>query len=97
MANTTKRERSGRLTNYMEELADTYLDDLLSEYKGQRFTATCKQDIKALALNRLWPMYTTTDAGRDFLRKVIAEDKIEKDIVRELRIAIDKVRQHPRG
>ena len=97
MRANTKQERSGRLTNYMEELADNYLDGLLSEFKGERFSPSSRQDIKALALNRLWPMYTTTEAGRDFLRKVIAEDKIEKDIVRELRIAIDKVRQHPRG
>ncbi len=97
MTTTARKDRGGRLVNYMEELADNYLDGLLSEFKGVRFSSESRRDIKALALNRLWPMYTTTDAGRNFLKKVIVEDKIEKDIVRELRIAIDKVRANPRG
>jgi hypothetical protein len=81
----------------MEELADNYLAGVLAEYKGVRFSEASREDIKALALNRLWPMYTTSDAGRTFLKKVIVEDRIEKDIVRELKLAIDKVRQNPRG
>ncbi len=96
MATASKRSRS-RLVNYMEELADNYLSDVLAEYKGVRFSEASREDIKALALNRLWPMYTTSDAGRTFLKKVIVEDRIEKDIVRELKLAIDKVRQNPRG
>ena len=84
------------MTNYMEELADHALSDLLSEYKRARFSAGALQDIKALALNRLWPMYTTTSTGKDFLKKVVEEDQIEKDIVRELRAAIDIVRSNPR-
>jgi len=85
-----------RPTNYMEELAEGILQDLLSDYKGPRFSTNALQDIKALALNRLWPMYTTSSTGRDFLRKIVVEDKIEKDIVRELRTAIDIVRTNPR-
>ncbi len=84
------------MTNFMEELADNVLADLLPEYKGSRFTTTAIQDIKALALNRLWPMYTTSDTGKDFLRKIIQEDKIEKDVIRELRAAIDIVKSNPR-
>lgn len=85
-----------RLNNYMEELTGSLLRDLLGEYKRARFSENAVRDIQALALNRLWPMYTTSDSGKDFLKKVIVEDKVEKDIVRELRLAIDKVRQHPR-
>ncbi len=84
------------MTNYMEVLADGILEGILPEYKGVRFTEGQKQDIKACALNRLWPMYVTTPTGKDFIKKVVAEDKIEKDVARELRAAIDKVRQHPR-
>ena len=98
MAKATKQIESNRLVNYMEELTDNHLNHLLAkDYKGQRFTGENREDIMALALNRLWPMYTTSDSGRSFLKKIIVEDKIEKDIVRELRIAIDKVRQNPRG
>ena len=97
MQTTQRRKRSGRLTNYMEELADSILAELLSESKGSRFSPITKQDIKALALNRLWPMYTTTTVGRDFLRKTVAEDQIEKDIMRELRAAISIVKSNPRS
>ena len=79
----------------MEELASSVLEEILAKSRGD-FSAQALQDIKALALNRLWPMYTTTDAGRNYLRKVVEEDKIEKDVVRELRAAIDIVRSNPR-
>ena len=91
-----KQQRSNRMTNYMEELADNVLEGLLPEYKGSRFSTDAIQDIKALALNRLWPMYTTSDSGKNFLRKIIQEDKIEKDVIRELRAAIDIVKANPK-
>ncbi len=96
MATTEKNIRLNRMTNFMEELADHALSDLLAQYKRARFSADALQDIKALALNRLWPMYITTSSGKDFLKKVVEEDQIEKDIVRELRAAIDIVRSNPR-
>ena len=80
----------------MEELTDHVLESLLSEERKARFSPRAIEDIKALALNRLWPMYTTTTSGKDFLKKVVVEDSIEKDIVRELRAAMDVVRSHPR-
>ena len=91
-----KHQKFNRMTNYMEELADNVLEDLLPEYKGSRFSTDALQDIKALALNRLWPMYTTSDLGKNFLKKIIEEDKIEKDVIRELRAAIDIVKSNPR-
>ena len=84
-----------RMNNFMEELAQEVLKELLAKSKDD-FSTSAKEDIKALALNRLWPMYTTTDAGRDYLKKVVEEDKIEKDVQRELRAAMDIVRSHPR-
>jgi hypothetical protein len=93
---SSKQQKSGRMTNYMEELADDILGDLLDKEKSARFTPNAIQDIKALALNRLWPMYITTNSGKDFIRKIVIEDKIEKDVIRELRAAMDIVRSHPR-
>ncbi len=91
------KQRSSRISNYMEELAENVLENLLAEeYKGSRFSTNAIQDIKALALNRLWPMYTTSDAGKNFLKRIIQEDKIEKDVLRELRAAIDIVKSNPR-
>ena len=97
MPTARKSMKTGRLNNYMEELAGDILEDLIPKYyKNTRFSDHAIQDIKALALNRLWPMYTTTNDGKDFLKKAIVEDKVEKDVVRELRAAIDIVRSNPR-
>lgn len=95
MQTLSKNQKAIRLTNYMEELADCLLEDLLAKYKGH-FSDGAIRDIKALALNRLWPMYTTTSTGKDYLKKVVVEDKVEKDVIRELRVAIDIVRSNPR-
>ncbi len=84
------------MTNYMESLTDQHLENLLSGY-DEDFTPDLIQDIKALALNRLWPMYTTSSQGRNFVKKAVVEDKIETDVVRELRAAIERVRSNPRG
>ena len=92
----SKHTKPSRLNNYMEELADSVLKNMLSEYKRTPFTDGAIQDIKALALNRLWPMYTTSESGRDFLQRVVAEDKDEQDVMRELRVAMDIVRSNPR-
>ncbi len=62
----------------------------------EELTGNVLEDIKALALNRLWPMYVTTSTGKDFVRKIVQEDKVEKDVVRELRAAMDIVKSHPR-
>ena len=95
MQTAAKPRKGNRLTNYMEVLTNSVLGDLLAkERKG--FTDGAIQDIKALALNRLWPMYTTTLSGQDFLKRIIEEDKIEKDVARELKAAIDIVRSNPR-
>jgi hypothetical protein len=42
-------------------------------------------------------MYITTNSGKDFIQKIVIEDKIEKDVIRELRAAMDIVRSHPRA
>ena len=89
----TKR---GRLTNYMEVLADDVLRGMVSKGKG-RYSETSLEDIKALALNRLWPMYTTTAVGKGFIRQVIVEDHVEKDVARELRAAMSIVKANPRA
>ncbi len=92
---TTKSEKTNRLSNFMEELTGNILDDLLAKDR-KAFSQNAIQDIKALALNRLWPMYTTTPSGKDFLKRIVVEDKVERDVIRELKAAMDIVRSHPR-
>lgn len=92
----SKQLNQNPLTNYMEILTDNILDEILAEEKVNRLPKDAIKDVKALALNRLWPMYLTTETGKDFIKKIVVEDKIEQDVVRELRAALDIVRQNPR-
>jgi hypothetical protein len=92
---SSKNQKGNRLNNFMEELAESVLDEILSKNR-ENFSQNAMQDIKALALNRLWPMYTTTEAGKDYLRKVVEADQIEKDVIREIRAAMDIVKSNPR-
>lgn len=85
------------IVNYMEELVDTSLRGLIGRMnKKNRPTQRLETDIKALALNRLWPMYVTTEKGRRFVQKDVFTDKIDRDVARELRAAIDLVTRNPR-
>ena len=96
MKKALNTQSSNRLTNYMEELTDQILPRVLSEYKSTKFTDNLILDIKGLALNRLWPMYRTSDRAKDFLAKDVQRDAIDKDVIRELRGAIEIVTQNPR-
>ena len=95
MLANSKKQKNSRISNYMEEFAGNVLDGLLARERA-RFSVSAIQDIKALALNRLWPMYVTSPSGKDFVRKIVKEDKVEQDVVRELRAAMDIVKSHPR-
>ncbi len=95
MSKTSKNSSVNRMTNYMEEITEGVLEELLNKEK-QNFSDNAIRDIKALALNRLWPMYATSDSGRTYLKKVVREDNIEKDVLREIRAAMDIVRSNPR-
>ena len=92
----SKNQKMNRMSNFMEKVAEDVLDGLLTK-KKENFSSEAIEDIKALALNRLWPMYATTETGRSYLKKVIQEDKIEKDVARELLAAMHIVRSRPRG
>jgi hypothetical protein len=85
------------IINYMEELVSMTLQGLISQMdKTERPDGKLEADIKALALNRLWPMYVKTEKGKRFVQKDVVTDKIDRDVTRELRAAIDLVCKNPR-
>lgn len=86
------------IVNYMEELVNTTLKGLISQLsKTERPLQSRQTDIKALALNRLWPMYVTTEKGKRFVKRDVVTDKIDNDVTRELRAAIDLVSRNPKN
>jgi len=91
---TTKKNY--HVINYMEELVSITLKGLLSQLPGKERPSDRESlDIRALALNRLWPMYVTTERGRKFVQKDVVTDKIDRDVTRELRAAMNIVARHP--
>lgn len=82
--------------NYMEELVNITLKGLISQLPDkQRPSGREAVDIRALALNRLWPMYVTTEKGKKFVQRDVVTDKIDRDVTRELRAALEIVSKHP--
>lgn len=82
--------------NFMEELVDITLKGLVSQIPSKERPSDREEvDIRALALNRLWPMYVTTKKGRKFVQKDVVTDKIDRDVARELRAAMTIVASRP--
>ena len=84
------------VVNYMEELVEVTLRGLISQLPDkQRPRGREAVDVRALALNRLWPMYVTTEKGKKFVQRDVVTDKIDRDVTRELRAALEIVSKHP--
>jgi len=85
------------ILNYMEELVAKTLNGMINKLpKNERPSSRTQADIKALALNRLWPMYVTTPQGKRFVKRDVTTDRIDKDVNRETMAAYDLVSQNPR-
>lgn len=101
--NKTARSKSSKadnkeyhVVNYMEELVNITLKGLIAQLPDKRRPSGRQEvDVRALALNRLWPMYVTTEKGKKFVQRDVVTDKIDKDVTRELRAALDIVSKHP--
>ena len=93
----SKKSSKYHIVNYMEELVNITLSGLISQLPTKvRPTSSEEVDIRALALNRLWPMYVTTDKGKRYVQKDVVADKIDRDVTRELRAAMDIVSKYPK-
>lgn len=93
---TSRVTKEYHVVNYMEELVTITLKGLLSQLPQQeRPDSRSEVDIRALALNRLWPMYVTTEKGKKFVQRDVVTDKIDRDVTRELRVAMNIVSKKP--
>ena len=90
-----KMTKTYHVLNYMEELVTITLKGLLSQLPSrERPSDRETMDIRALALNRLWPMYVTTERGKKFVQRDVVTDKIDRDVTREIRAAMNIVARH---
>ena len=84
------------LKNYMEVAVEIILSDILREESLRCQCEKCLNDIKAIALNNLKPMYVVSDEGILYTKIQELSVQFRADIIRELTIAIKKVGDNPR-
>ena len=83
------------LKNYMEIV----VHDMLQYTKREELECQCEiciEDIKAIALNNLKPMYVVTEKGILYSKLNEFSAQFKTDVIREITIAIEKVRKNPR-
>ena len=84
------------IKNYMELAVKESLERILNSREELCKCDKCKYDIMALVLNRLPPRYIVTDKGRIMTKIKETEVQFQADIIREIVIALEIVKIHPR-
>ncbi|MBU5590347.1 late competence development ComFB family protein [Clostridium sp. MSJ-4] len=84
------------IKNYMEVFVDNTLSEVIKKYKNICKCHYCLEDIKAIALNNLKPIYVSTKDGDLYTRINELEFQFKTDIVKELTFAIEIVSKKTR-
>lgn len=84
------------LKNYMEDVVEYLLADVLNEYDAICKCQKCIDDIKAVALNNLKPLYFTSQKGEVYNKLNRMEMQFEADALRELTKAVELVSKQPK-
>ncbi|WP_411678742.1 late competence development ComFB family protein [Clostridium thailandense] len=83
------------VNNYTEIAIDNILPDVLKKYNNICKCQKCIDDIKAIALNNLKPIYTVTEKGSIYARLNEFNTQFVTDAVTELVRAIEIVSESP--
>lgn len=79
------------LKNYMEIFVENLLPNLLTDCKDICTCPRCIEDIKALALNSLKPLYVVTEKGSIYVKLNELESQFRADVIKELLRAVEVV------
>lgn len=82
--------------NYMEIIVDDTLERILEKTTLECKCEKCKDDIRALALNNLKPIYVATEKGILYTKLNEFNMQFKTDVIREIISAIEKVKENPR-
>ena len=82
--------------NYMEDVVEQKMDEVLARYPKCCTCDSCKLDIAVLALNNLKPRYITTEAGHLYTRIEEFTVQAEIEVIQQIAAAAQKVMAHPR-
>lgn len=69
------------IKNYMEDLVESYLDQILSQCKDVCKCAKCRKDIAAIALNNLPPHYSASQRGQVLTKANLLGKQVEADVI----------------
>lgn len=84
------------LSNYMEEVVDRTLEEVLALHEDICTCERCKLDVKALALNHLPPKYVVTDMGYIYTKINELESQFKADVTVAVTNALKTIRKNPR-
>jgi competence protein ComFB len=84
------------LRNYMEEVVDRTIGEILAPRDDICKCERCVLDIKALALNHLPPKYVVTDMGYVYTKVNELENQFKADIAVAVTNAMKIIRKNPR-
>ena len=84
------------LKNYMELIVDNLLPTILNEYKDICRCPRCIEDIKAITLNQLKPLYVVTEKGNIYAKLNELQMQFKADLTKEIIQAINIVSNNPR-
>jgi competence protein ComFB len=88
--------RQTMLKNYMEVIIENTLPDILNDYTNLCKCEICINDIKALALNGLKPLYMVTEKGNMFLKLNELQIQFKTDVTSEIIKSIETISKNPR-
>lgn len=84
------------IKNYMEIFIDDELSEILNQYENICKCPLCIEDIKAVALNQLKPLYVVTEKGSLYTKLNELEVQFKIDVIKEITNAIEIVSENPR-
>lgn len=82
--------------NYMEDLVENALAEIIENYPNMCKCKKCMDDIMAKSLNQLQPLYFSEDRGNVYSKLNSLESQFKTDILTELVKAIEVVTANPR-
>lgn len=84
------------IKNYMEDVVDEILPSVIGRYENICKCPKCIEDIKAIALNNLKPIYVATSEGEVYVKINELVPQFNANVVTQLTKAIDIVSKNPR-
>ena len=84
------------IKNYMEQIVDETLPTVIDKYTDICKCEKCIDDIKAITLNNLKPLYIVTEEGAIYSKLKELEQQFKTDIISELIKAIELVSKRPK-